>query len=78
MKVSLPRVSAEGGPRWVLPSHRSTQTRPVFQEGAGTLSDSYDRDKAAFRGKDAESGIFEGNRPLSLLPIKNIRNKSLI
>jgi len=45
MKVSFPRVSAEGGP--MDPSLASQQAL-VFQEGAGALSDSYDRDKAAF------------------------------
>ena len=49
MKVSFPRVSAEGGP--MDPSLASQQARLVFQEGAGTLSDSYDRDKAAFLAK---------------------------
>lgn len=74
MKVSLSRVSAEGGPTG-LPSRRNTRLVLGFQEGAGTLSDSYDRDKAV-SSKDAGNGIFGENRSLSLLPVENIKVKT--
>jgi len=74
MKVSLPRVSAEKRSDGSS-SASQYQVRSVFQEDAGTLSDSHDRDKAvSVSGEDA--GIFGETILYSLLPVENIRVKT--
>lgn len=72
MKVSLPhfcrRVGGEGGGLAIgLPSRVVARASPVFQEGAGTLYDSHDRDKAVSLSlsvtvEDAGNGFFGENR----------------
>lgn len=74
MKVSLPRFRRGGSER---PSPRvATRVRPLFQEGVGTLYDSYDRDKVVpVTDQSAGNGVFGKTVLHSFYRFKNIAAK---
>lgn len=80
MKVSLLRFRRGGSEEGDLPLPQPPNSRPVFQEGAETLYDSYDRDKAVpVTDESAGNGVLRENRSsFSFYQPKNIAAKRLM